>query len=633
MALLEWGASPEMIVMIWAITGIVPFALTRDFIRRLFFAHLEMPRALFLDLAVAIIQLSALSWLGVSGRLSAISACAVLGVACAFPTILWLYYARNEFRIRARYVLTVLKQTWALGKWLLAGRAVVETGAYIVLWLSIVIAGATVSGTYAACMSILGFVNPLLTGLVNVLIPKSALAWKNGGGPELWHEAIRNTVLIGTLMAGFNLAVLIAGDDIIRLLYHGTEYEGLGHTLNVFALGISFGALGLPASAALATLERPRVIVIAATIGVVVSLILVWLLMTEWGLLGAAYGLLGGSVVGVLGRWVAFFSKVPGARHSTCAIRVLEDVTKVSGYSHCEIKRIGDGSQAEIFSINSTNGEPIWRVSHSLVVKIYKAEAALMLEAVQAQFEALSRLHAALDGLHINGWKILVPRPLYVCKAPLALVMTAVPGERIDACISKGDSLTFQVFPDAARVAATAMQACWSRGRGHGDFGIQNLLFDVGNKDLSFIDAGTVDSCNTCNSGGARQNATVGDLAHLLSSVTTDVMDLVNSQSTRLVKELFAENILLAVIENVDSEEEKERLLNEIWDCFQEHLPEWLEQSWSPKGMVHRFGAQIARNRVRSIIERVNIHWKRCARDEVGRRKFRARPAIRSISV
>ena len=33
--------------------------------------------------------------------------------------------------------------------------------------------------------------------------------------------------------------------------------------------------------------------------------------MTKWGLSGAAYGLLGGSVGGTVGRWAAFFFLVP----------------------------------------------------------------------------------------------------------------------------------------------------------------------------------------------------------------------------------------------------------------------------------------------------------------------------------
>ena len=60
---LVWGASSDTVVITWAMAGIVPFALTRDFTRRFAFAHLEMVRALLLDLIAAMIALSTLVWL------------------------------------------------------------------------------------------------------------------------------------------------------------------------------------------------------------------------------------------------------------------------------------------------------------------------------------------------------------------------------------------------------------------------------------------------------------------------------------------------------------------------------------------------------------------------------------------
>ena len=93
------GAGPELVVMTWAIAAILPFALTRDFARRFAFARLDMGGVFLLDSAAAIIQVSALGWLGISGRMSALSACAALGGACVLPTAIWLYYSRAEFTI------------------------------------------------------------------------------------------------------------------------------------------------------------------------------------------------------------------------------------------------------------------------------------------------------------------------------------------------------------------------------------------------------------------------------------------------------------------------------------------------------------------------------------------------------
>ena len=239
--LLVWGAGQETVILAWVIAGIVPFALTRDFARRFAFAHLDTRRVLLLDFAAAIIQLGTLGWLGASGRMSATSACAALGAGCAFPTAIWLYHARVEFAVRLRQVQMAFKQTWALGKWLLIGRITVQVQGYITYWLAAALGGAAITGVYAACMSIIGFANPLMIGLTNVIMPKSVLAWKHEGGPGLLREAIRNTAVIAALMTAFSVAVFFGGEHVMRFLYHGKDFQGYGRDSHSVGLRDVFG--------------------------------------------------------------------------------------------------------------------------------------------------------------------------------------------------------------------------------------------------------------------------------------------------------------------------------------------------------------------------------------------------------
>jgi O-antigen/teichoic acid export membrane protein len=310
---LTWRSTPETAAISWAVAGVVPFALTRDFARRFDFAHLATGRVLVLDLTASIIQLSALGWLGATGHMSAPGACAAIGVACALPTAIWLHQLRAEFAISRRHLRITLQQTWTLGKWLLSGRIAVQVQQYTAYWLAAVLGGAAVTGVYAACMSIVGFANPMIIGLTNVYMPRSALAWKHGGGPMLQHEAIRSAALVAGLMAVFSLAVAGGGEHVMRILYRGSDFTGHGQALIVLALAASSGALGIPASIALATMERARAIIIVTTIEAFITLALVWMLMAPLGLLGAAYGMLGGNVCGAIGRWIAFYLLVPKA--------------------------------------------------------------------------------------------------------------------------------------------------------------------------------------------------------------------------------------------------------------------------------------------------------------------------------
>jgi O-antigen/teichoic acid export membrane protein len=608
----EWPTGPEMLAMIWAVAGVVPFALTRDFARRFCFAHLDTGRVVVLDLAAAIIQLSALGWLAASGRMSALSACAALGVACAFPTIIWLYYARAKFTIRMPHVRVTLKQTWALGKWLLAGRITTQVQGYVTYWLAAAIGGAAVTGVYAACMSIVGFANPLIIGFTNVVMPKSVLAWKHGGGPGLWHEAIRNTALIAVVMTVFSLAVFFGGAPVMHLLFQGKEFEGHGQTLVVLALATSSGALGTSASIALATMERPRAIIMVGTVQAVLTVALVWALMHEWGLLGGAYGMLAGNVTGTVGRWIAFYLRVPKTCDPAAIVRVLQEFTNCADNSRWIATRISGNDDTEVFIIQSTDRQPICSTHNDVVVKLYKSKAPPISEIAQAQID----LHTILDGREINGWRIFVPRQLRFCESPPALVMTAIPGQSLGSYAAKSNVLTSEVLLDAARTFAMVMEQCWSRGQRHGDLHLGNVLFDLDSKSIAIFDAGaTASDCSIC-SDANKFHAAASDLAHILSELAFDMMDSLRSEAVCTSKETFVGIVLLTIIDRIDSQQEKQRLLHEVWDCAQQHLNCKFE---SRPNMWNRLVRRVAMRRIRSILNMANYNSQFCeaATDDV----------------
>src|SRR5215211_1285744 len=315
------GSEPAMTAMMWALAGAAPFALLREFGRRIAFAHLHLTRALILDIAVASIQLVVLCWLGWIGVMSPANACAAMGGACALISILWLYLARGSFVIRADQVWPAMKRSWGLGGWLFALQITVSVQACIPYWLLALVAGTTATGIYAACMSIVLFANPLMIGIGNTLAPKAALALKEGGHARLRREMARDLLFLSSTMMLFCAALFFLGEEIMRLLYHGNEYAGHGETVMVLGLAMLASAIGMPASNALQSMQRPQAIFWASLIGAVLTVVLVWSLMSKWGLLGAAYGFLLGNVAGTVGRWVAFQRLIPrcGSQASSAA--------------------------------------------------------------------------------------------------------------------------------------------------------------------------------------------------------------------------------------------------------------------------------------------------------------------------
>jgi O-antigen/teichoic acid export membrane protein len=618
----------SLLVMGWALAAAIPFALVREFSRQFSFAHFNVLHALLLDATVAGFQLSIVAALGITGHMSAGTACAALGSACAFGSLSWLYFSRQRFAVRPARVRSTLEQSWSLGKWLLAAQMAIQVQGYITYWLLMGIAGAAVTGIYAACMSIVSFANPIMFGFGNVLMPRSVLAWKSAGGAGLRREALRNALLLAAVMGSFCVFVAVAGESLMHLFYRGVEFEDHGLTLTVLAAGLLPIAVGMPASNALAAMERPRAIVTVGVVAAAITLALVWGLMLEFGLLGAAYGSLAGNLIGALGRWVAFLALVPARGVGGPIVRVLSEVTGSKAHDAATITRLGEGDFATVFLIAFNNGEAVLQGYKRLVVKVYKDGAgALGVADATRDAQALSRLHAALIPLPLAGgspeelirsakadlmnvskdagagknWTISAPKPVHVCEAPLALVMTAAPGRDIDSCLASREQLNPELLQSAARAFVTAMTRVWSRGELHGDLGLRNVLFDVRGRQISLVDPGTRQSCRPC--GERTFRPAVSDLGHLLCELATDVTDVMGHALARARKQVFVETAIASYAATFSSSSEKEDFVAELWLSAQAHLAATLAMSWTPHGLWHRFVKLIALHRIRTMLE------------------------------
>src|SRR6266446_4384880 len=122
------------------------------------------------------------------------------------------------------------------------------------------LAGTAATGIYTAAMSIALFSNPLILGASNLLIPKSALAWTEGGSERLRHESIRDALRLSAVLVLFCVAVVLAGDAAMHFFYPGKDYTGQGYTIIVLAIGMLVMGAGMPATSALTSMGHTRVI-------------------------------------------------------------------------------------------------------------------------------------------------------------------------------------------------------------------------------------------------------------------------------------------------------------------------------------------------------------------------------------
>jgi tRNA A-37 threonylcarbamoyl transferase component Bud32 len=276
--------------------------------------------------------------------------------------------------------------------------------------------------------------------------------------------------------------------------------------------------------------------------------------------------------------------------------RVLQQFTRYDNDSGCEIATLGEGFHAKVYAVDSQTGQPIWQTYHRLAVKLYKPASATNLEVVKREFEAQSRLHSAVDGRSINGWKICAPAPLYVSELPLALVMTRVTGRNLELSLTTDDNSTLE---SAARTVVAAMKNYWSAGQLHGDLSLRNILWDTRARTLSFVDVDVL--VTTCAPDDITKEwyPASYDLAGMLYDLGVDIKN--TGRLVLLRKQMFAESVLRAFLSTIGPSQERLRLLEEVQTYAQAELSK-LDFSWSMRGLYHVLQRQIASRRIDRLL-------------------------------
>ena len=242
------GASPSVERALLAMAFTVPCFLLKEFARKHAYARLKVRNALLVDVPACLLTLGSLALLGWNGTLTAATAIGAIGVANAVSAVVWLF--RNKAMRELRPVFA-WQQSWILGKWFFASQAAVQVQAYAATWMVLAIGGAPLAGIYAACAIIVGIANPLLYGVFNLLIPKSSRTLQERGVGALRSRAQRSALQLCVLMGAFCVALALCGTAIMSLLYPA-EYQHQERILVTLALAAWAGALGAPASIALA---------------------------------------------------------------------------------------------------------------------------------------------------------------------------------------------------------------------------------------------------------------------------------------------------------------------------------------------------------------------------------------------
>ncbi len=252
-----------------------PLLWTREFVRQMSFAHLDVQAAIVTDLTITVTQLGTLCYLAWMGQLTVVSTLAVMGICCGLASVSWLASGRQKFTLQWAAAWNDWCRNWTFSRWALASHVLACSSPYILPWVVAATHGERETGTLGACATLVGLSNMLLVGLANYLSPRAARAYAEQGLAELKRVLWQTATLFVVGLGSISICAFLAGHQVAALVY-GPEFIETRWIIGILSLSVLANSLGVTAGNGLWALERPSasffadlssmIIVIAATI-------------------------------------------------------------------------------------------------------------------------------------------------------------------------------------------------------------------------------------------------------------------------------------------------------------------------------------------------------------------------------
>jgi O-antigen/teichoic acid export membrane protein len=293
----------------FALAIAISMILFRQFERRLFFARLQIRKALIVDMIVSSTQICGLLLLFYFHRLSAFSAYLAIGLACFPLTIIWLVHSWGSFKINLCMLPSDINSHWQLGKWVMASGLIFILANHSYLWLISFYYGIETTGIYSVCLAIVLLANPFILGISNILDPKVAYAFGKDGIHGVRRIVVKYSWILGLSIGLFSLVIFFIGGWAMKLLY-GPKYAGYGDIVAVLNLSNLAIVMMVPLGSGLLAIGRSKIYSISSLAALIVTLVFGFWLVAWLKLMGAAIGLTAAMTTSLIIRWSALRKEI-----------------------------------------------------------------------------------------------------------------------------------------------------------------------------------------------------------------------------------------------------------------------------------------------------------------------------------
>ena len=307
-SILVWlNTYPSTLIMLIACLAVsLPFCLARDFARRFDMARMNMASACWLDLAVCATQLVGLFVLAINNCLSAHAAIAVIALANGLYLAPWWMRRSQMFQYPRREFLPTLSRDWRFSRWLLVDQIVCFLQVYAMHWILTFVIDTKATGIFAACAAIASLASPFFQGVGNYIAPRFAEVVASGSHRATSRLYWKTTTVMFVLVSVFALIATLFGGWLLEVLYDDPALAPFHWVVAILAVRFVVTIPYFAAHHAIVAMEKPRVSASATFLGLVISLGLAVPFILRWGIHGACWAWMAGTIVECVTMLVCF---------------------------------------------------------------------------------------------------------------------------------------------------------------------------------------------------------------------------------------------------------------------------------------------------------------------------------------
>ena len=312
------GLSPVLLAMAVA----TPFVMCQELCRRVLFMRLLPGRVLANDLLYCSLQIGLLLLLlrhdSVHPRaerlLTGQMVFLAMAVAAAAGTLLGAWQIRKLFTRALTGAVTVLRQTWALGKWGLGAQLGQIMSVHANRFIAAAFAGTAGVALLEAPRLLVSPLHIIGTGAGNLMLPNATRRFARGGMPAMLRFLTPVGIVWAAVFVGYSALVAVAAPFWLDLFFGGKYAEGRWILVVWCAVHALIGLRMLPSTSLRATRNLRQTMVASVASGLVVVVASLWLCATL-GPGGAAVAKLAGEIV-LLATLGVFFVRLLRGRYA-----------------------------------------------------------------------------------------------------------------------------------------------------------------------------------------------------------------------------------------------------------------------------------------------------------------------------